>query len=66
MPWRQSEVFAINWVVMNWTKYCCPALKMKDISSLMVKLVMHIATVKLTNISARKQALIEKLTVYFE
>ena len=39
---------------------------MKDISSLMVKLVMHIATVKLTNISARKQALIEKLTVYFE
>ena len=51
---KTSEVFAIDWVVMNWTKYCCPALKMKDISSLMVKLVMHIAIVKLTHISAWK------------
>ena len=44
--WKQSEVFAINWAATNLVRFHCPALMSKDISSLMVKLVMHTAKTK--------------------
>ena len=44
--WKQSEVFAINWAATNLVRFHCPALMSKDISSLMVKFVMHMAKTK--------------------